>query len=87
MDAAAVPVIIVQLSDLHVTAAGQRNHYGIDTNTAVARCLEHVRALPGTPALVVASGDLTDNGAREEYEQLRRLLAAGHAGHVDGRKS
>ena len=76
MDAAAVPVIIVQLSDLHVTAAGQRNHYGIDTNTAVARCLEHVRALPGTPALVVASGDLTDNGAREEYEQLRRLLAA-----------
>jgi Icc protein len=78
MQGSAAPVIIVQLSDLHVTEAGGHNHFGTDSNRAVARCLDHARALPEKPALVIASGDLTDNGTAAEYRHLHSLLA--HAG-------
>lgn len=70
------PVIIAQFSDLHVTVAGQRNAYGIDTAAGLARCIAHLGALDVAPDLLMLSGDLADEGVLPEYQRLRTMLAA-----------
>ena len=69
------PVVIAQFSDLHVMAVGRRNRFGIDAAAGLARCIAHLQALDITPDLLVASGDLVDEGTAEEYARLRELLA------------
>lgn len=73
--AVGTPVVIAQFSDLHVMAAGLRNEYGIDAAAGLVRCIDHLRGLDAAPDLVVASGDLVDEGAAQEYARLRELLA------------
>lgn len=70
------PVIIAQFSDLHITTAGRRNEYSIDTAAGLSRCIEHLGALDVAPDLLVISGDLADEGVPEEYQRLRAMLAA-----------
>jgi 3',5'-cyclic AMP phosphodiesterase CpdA len=70
------PVIIAQFSDLHVTAAGRRNVYGIDTAASLARCIAHLGALDVAPDVLVLSGDLADEGVLPEYRRLKEMLAA-----------
>lgn len=70
------PVVIAQFSDLHVTVAGRRNSYGIDTAAGLSRCIEHLAALDVAPDLLVLSGDLVDEATVPEYERLRAMLEA-----------
>ncbi len=69
------PVVIAQFSDLHVTPEGVRNRHGVDTAQGLARCLEHLHALDEMPDLLIASGDLVDEGTETEYRRLRDCLA------------
>src|SRR5262249_40383329 len=46
----------------------------VDTGSYLRAAVERIRLLPRTPDLVIASGDLVDLGAAEEYRELRRLL-------------
>jgi Icc protein len=65
--------ILLQLSDPHIGA----DWGGADGPQPVAslrRAVEAVLALPDKPDALVVSGDLTDNGAPEEYATLRGLL-------------
>ena len=64
------PVLLVQLSDLHVCEEWE----GVDPRTRVARVVEAVRALPDPIDAVLVSGDLTDDGSPESYREARRLL-------------
>jgi Icc protein len=68
-------MIIAQISDLHVGAPGQRLFGRIDTAACLARCVSSILLLQPRPDAVVASGDLVNAGAPEEYRQLRELLA------------
>lgn len=68
-------MIVVQITDTHITAPGRRIAGGIDTAPALMRCVDAVNALDPQPDVVVMSGDLVDSGRREDYEHLRRLLA------------
>lgn len=70
------PVVIAQFSDLHVTTAGRRNSYGIDTAAGLSRCIAHLAALDVAPDLLVLSGDLVDEGTASEYQRLRTMLDA-----------
>lgn len=72
--AAGRPVIIAQLSDLHVAPAGRHNEFGIDASAGVMRCLEAVAALDPAPDLLLLSGDLADEGVETEYARLRGML-------------
>jgi Icc protein len=76
MDAAAAgrAVVIAQFSDLHVMAAG-RNHFGVDAAAGLERCMAHLAGLDKAPDLLVASGDLVDEGTPAEYARLRELLS------------
>lgn len=73
MSARGRPVVIAQMSDLHVAASGA-NEFGIDAAAGVARCLAHLAALELAPDLLVLSGDLADEGSAAEYARLRAML-------------
>src|SRR5437660_1575977 len=71
------PVLIAQISDLHIKRPGERAYEMIDTAAALERCIAHLNRFRPRPAFVVISGDLVDRGLEEEYAHVR-LIAAGH---------
>jgi Icc protein len=69
------PVLIAQISDLHIKAPGALAYGRVDTAAALARCIETLNRFSPRPDLVVISGDLVDTPAPEEYDHLMTLLA------------
>lgn len=69
------PVLIAQISDLHIKRPGETAYGIVDTAAAFARCVAHLNAMTPQPDFVVISGDLVDGGSSEEYAHLKRLLA------------
>jgi 3',5'-cyclic-AMP phosphodiesterase len=69
------PVVIAQISDLHIKSPGSLAYGRVDTAAALERCVAALNALLPKPDLVVISGDLADTPTAEEYEHLKRLLA------------
>ncbi|WP_407179259.1 phosphodiesterase [Bradyrhizobium sp. STM 3562] len=70
------PVLIAQISDLHIKAPGALAYGRVDTAKALERCVATLNALEPAPDFLVISGDLADTSSPEEYEHLRRLLQA-----------
>jgi 3',5'-cyclic AMP phosphodiesterase CpdA len=71
----AKPVLIGQISDLHIKPPGALAYGRVDTASALERCVAALNAFTPKPDLVVISGDLADTPTAEEYEYLKRLLA------------
>jgi Icc protein len=69
------PILIAQISDLHIKAPGQLAYGKVDTATALQRCVAALNALQPCPDLVVISGDLVDTPTPAEYDHLKRLLS------------
>ena len=69
------PIIIAQISDLHVKRPGTLAYGKVDTAAALARCVAELNRLDSPPDLVVISGDLVDTPRKEEYDHLLTLLA------------
>jgi 3',5'-cyclic-AMP phosphodiesterase len=81
-------MIIAQISDPHIVAAGtlfrcpvqgtpdgERVFCEFDTAPYLARAVAALNALAPRPDIVVVTGDLVDHGEPAEYAELRRLLA------------
>jgi len=69
------PLLIAQISDLHIKRPGVLAYGQVDTAAALTRCVATLNAFRPRPELVVISGDLADTPVAEEYEHLNRLLA------------
>jgi 3',5'-cyclic AMP phosphodiesterase CpdA len=69
------PVLIAQISDLHIKSLGALAYGRVDTARALERCVATLNQFSPKPDLVVISGDLADTPRGEEYEHLKRLLA------------
>lgn len=69
------PIVLAQISDLHVVRSGERLYGRIDTGERLRRCVAAIAELAVRPDALVASGDLVNEGALEEYTLLRALLA------------
>lgn len=67
-------MLIAQISDPHLSTQGAVLYGGYDPDAAFAAVLARVRALEPRPDFVWLTGDLVENGAPEEYANLRRLL-------------
>jgi 3',5'-cyclic AMP phosphodiesterase CpdA len=67
--------LLAQVTDMHIKAGGKLSYKVVDTEASLARCVEHILALPQRPDAVLFTGDLTDFGKRAEYENLARLIA------------
>src|SRR6202158_717696 len=69
------PVLIAQISDLHIKSPGRLAYGRVDTASALERCVAALNEFVPRPDLVVISGDLADTPTAEEYDHLKRLLA------------
>jgi 3',5'-cyclic AMP phosphodiesterase CpdA len=69
------PILIAQISDLHIKPPGALAYGRVDTAKALERCVAALNAFQPRPDLVVISGDLADTPTAEEYAYLKRLLA------------
>lgn len=59
---AALPMLIAQVSDLHVCAPGQLANGVVDTNAMARAGLRAVAALQPRPDALLLSGDLVEAG-------------------------
>ena len=69
------PVLIAQISDLHIKPPGSLAYGKVDTAAALERCVAALNEFAPRPDLVVISGDLADTPTAEEYDHLKHLLA------------
>lgn len=69
------PLIIAQISDLHIKREGELSYGVVDTAAMLRRCVAQILASKPRPDLLLVSGDLVDSGVAHEYATLRRLLA------------
>lgn len=68
------PVLIAQISDLHIKPPGKLACGRVDTAVALERCVAALNEFRPRPDLLVISGDLADTPTVDEYEYLKRLL-------------
>jgi 3',5'-cyclic-AMP phosphodiesterase len=68
------PLLIAQISDLHIKAPGALAYGRVDTARALERCVAALNEFAPKPDFVVISGDLADTPTAEEYAHLKRLL-------------
>lgn len=71
---AARPILIAQISDLHIKRPGALAYGRVDTAAALKRCVEELNRFAPRPDLVVISGDLVDTPMKQEYDHLKALL-------------
>ncbi|KIZ39236.1 MULTISPECIES: phosphodiesterase [Rhodopseudomonas] len=69
------PILIAQISDLHIKPPGQLAYGRVDTAAALTRCVAALNDFAPRPDLVVISGDLADTPSAAEYDHLKQLLA------------
>lgn len=68
-------MLIAQITDLHAGSRVKLPGYTVDSLERVAKAVAHLNALDPAPDLVLATGDLTRDGARAEYEALKAAFA------------
>jgi Icc protein len=68
--------LIVQISDCHLAADPGQGYRGINSHDNLKTLLEKLRLIK--PDLILASGDLSEDGSRISYEMLREYLAPLH---------
>jgi 3',5'-cyclic AMP phosphodiesterase CpdA len=85
------PLLVAQISDLHIKRPGELAYGRVDTAAALARCVDALNRFVPQPDLVVITGDLVDTPSVSAYGHLKRLLAplriplAAVPGNHDGR--
>jgi Icc protein len=67
-------MLIAQISDLHIAEVGARVRQRVDTNASLEDCVRYLNGLTRRPDVVLATGDLTDDGFAEQYGLLRDIL-------------
>ena len=66
---------MVQLTDFHLVEAGRLAMDVVDTGSFLQRAVATICSLSPSPDLVVATGDLVDDGRQPGYERLAELLS------------
>jgi len=67
-------MLIVQISDLHIVAAGKKTYGIAPMSDNLMRCVAHINQLSPSPELVIVTGDITDSGLPEEFSHAKQLL-------------
>ncbi len=69
------PVMLVQLSDSHLFGEAHGTLLGMNTRDSLQKVIELVLAQQPQIDLLVASGDLSQDGSLESYQQFRQMSA------------
>lgn len=68
------PLRIIHITDTHIAAKPNAKICGIDSYLSLESILKFVREDIWIPELVIATGDLSDDGSPVSYQRLRALL-------------
>ena len=68
------PILIAQISDLHITPPGVLAYDRVDTATALRATIDTLNRFAPRLDLVVISGDVANSGLPEEYAHAKALL-------------
>ena len=66
-------LIIAQITDLHIGAPATGN--SPDNSLRLVQVLDAIKTLQPQPDMVIATGDLTQDGRPEQYHKLKSLIA------------
>jgi 3',5'-cyclic-AMP phosphodiesterase len=69
------PLLIAQISDLHIKQRGELAYRRVDTAAALTRAIATLNRFTPRLDLLVISGDLVDTPLAAEYDHLKELLA------------
>jgi 3',5'-cyclic-AMP phosphodiesterase len=69
-------VLIAQVTDLHIDADGGFMRRFVDSNAKLSAALTFLSTRHTRPDVVLATGDLVNDGRPDQYEMLRDLLAS-----------
>ncbi|MVW78447.1 phosphodiesterase [Bordetella sp. 02P26C-1] len=72
---AEAPKLLVQLTDLHLMAEPESEMCHVNTDASLRAVIDLVRANGHRPDLVLATGDLSQDGSPCAYERLQKVLA------------
>jgi len=67
---------VVQITDIHLLAEPGAKLYGIDTAVVLQKVIDAIVGLTPPPDLMIATGDLAEDGSEATYNRLGKLLAA-----------
>lgn len=65
---------LIQLTDFHLHEDPAARQGGVDTHATLAAVIDHARREQPAPDVVLATGDLTNNGEAGAYGRARSLL-------------
>ena len=65
---------IVQITDLHILADDGETISGVNPSQSLTKVIGDILSMSPPPRMVIASGDLTDDGSELAYQQLQKLL-------------
>lgn len=69
------PLLIAQLSDLHIFATSDRDLLGVNTVSSLEVVLRHLQSLPVLPDQLLLTGDLAQDETSAAYQQIQDLIA------------
>ena len=67
-------MLIVQISDTHITAPNKKAYGIAATSDNLIRCIEHINQLKPKPDVVLVTGDVTNANQPDEFIQAKKLL-------------
>ena len=68
-------MLIAQITDCHVVAPGQRFSGRVDTGAGLRAAVRQLNGMSPRPDVVLATGDLVNDGVAAEYDHLSSILA------------
>jgi len=67
---------VAQITDIHLLAEPNAKLHGVDTAIALQKVIDAIGELSPLPDLMIATGDLAEDGSKATYNRLRQLLAS-----------
>ena len=65
---------IVQITDIHLTHSEDMELYGVDTGATLEKVVNEIQQLSHPPEIIIATGDLSEDGSERTYLRLRHIL-------------
>jgi len=67
---------VAQITDIHLMAKANARLHGVDTAVSLQKVLDAIGELLPQPEIIIATGDLVEDGSFATYKRLRRLLGS-----------
>jgi len=67
---------VAQITDIHLMAKSNARLHGVDTAVSLQKVLDAIGELSPQPEIIIATGDLAEDGSIATYRRFRDLMAS-----------